>query len=131
MAVDLVFASGPLHQRDSRLALQFEQAVAEALRAHEEAVADGPVRVSFGVWDGEDVPRYVCKVECASRCTMETPEPAWRWWSALVETPHELGQQLREAARARRSAAQRPSAPSPAPAESMERWGWAGELTLS
>lgn len=131
MPVELVFTSTPIQQRDPRLARQFEQAVADALGGHEDAAAPGPVHVRFSVWEGDDVPRYVCKVECASVCTMEQGEPAWRWWSRLVETPLELGQELREAARARRAAVRGSARPSQEPARPVERWGWAGELTLS
>jgi hypothetical protein len=127
MPVQLDFTSNPIRQQDPGLGQQFEQVVAEALNAHPEAAGPGPVQVRFSVWAGESTPRYVCKVECANGCTLDPHVPAWRWWSGLVETPHELGQELRDAARARGRSG-RPAAPE---AASVERWGWAGELTLS
>lgn len=128
MATDVVFAPNPIHQRDPRLARQFEQVVADALRS----VADlpgGPVTVRFNLWDGEDAARYVCKVECAGGPDLGTEDPPWRWWSGLVETPQELGQELGDGLRARARRRARPE--EPRDAVPAERWGWAGEMRLS
>jgi hypothetical protein len=130
MSFDVVFSPNPIQERDPRLARQFEQVVLETLRAQEAALAAGTVQVRFHLWSGDDaVPRYVCKVECGGAPSLEMEDPPWRWWSGLVETPQELGQELREAlrssARRRGSADAHPPAPAP-----PERWGWAGDLQL-
>lgn len=129
MAMDVIFAPNPIQQRDPRLARQFEQVVSEALRAAEGLAGGGPVTVRFNAWDGDDAARYVCKVECAGDASLGLEEPPWRWWSALVETPQQLGQELRDALRAqvrRRTRPEEPRAEAP-----VERWGWAGEMQLS
>lgn len=129
MGLQVQFSPNPIQERDPRLARQFEHVVSEALRGQDALAEPGTVQVRFSVWDGDNVPRYVCKVECSGTVGIETAEPPWRWWSGLVETPHDLGQALREAVRARvarrrirGSDAHRPPAP--------ERWGWAGEMQV-
>jgi hypothetical protein len=129
MAIDVVFAPNPIQQRDPRLARQFEQVVSEALRAADGLAGGGPVTVHFNAWDGDDVARYVCKVECSGAPGPALEEPPWRWWSALVETPRELGQELRDALRAQARRRARPEEPRAEVA--VERWGWAGEMQLS
>ena len=129
MAMDVIFSPNPIHQRDARLARQFEQVVAEALRSREDLAGDAPVCVRFHVWEGDDVPRYVCKVECSGAAALNMEDPPWRWWSPLVETPQELGQELRDALR---TAGRRHARPDEPQAEApVERWGWAGEMQLS
>src|SRR5215212_6889958 len=126
MAMDVIFSTNPIHERDSRLARQFEQAVAEALRGGEDVAGDARVSVRFNVWDGDDVPRYVCKVECSGADARDREAAPWRWWSPLVETPQELGQELRDALRAAGRRRARPDDPRPEAA--VERWGWGGEM---
>ena len=125
MAMDVVFAPNPIQQRDPRLARQFEQVVSEALRAAD-GLAGGSVTVRFNTWDGDEVARYVCKVECSGEPALGLEEPPWRWWSGLVETPQELGQELRDALRAQGRRRARPE--EPRAAAPVERWGWAGEM---
>ena len=123
MAMELVVSPNPIQERDARLARHFEQVVAEALRGREDLVGSAPVRVRFHVWDGDDVARYVCKVECSDAPGAHLEEPPWRWWSPLVQTPQELAQELREALRRR-------ARPEEArPEEPAERWGWGGETS--
>jgi hypothetical protein len=128
MGVEVRFSPNPIEQRDARIARQFEHVVLEALRGWEALAEPGPIQVQFHVWDGDDVPRYVCKVECSGSIGIERSEPPWRWWSGLLESPQDLGQALREAIRARlarrrdRSDAQRPAP--------QDRWGWAEEMQL-
>lgn len=124
MGLEIAFSPNPILERDPRLARQFEHVVLEALRGQAALSKQGPVQVRFHVWDGDDLPRYVCKVECAGVTGFESTEPPWRWWSGLVETPQDLGQALREAVRTRRGLARARSearASFPAP----EHWGWA------
>jgi hypothetical protein len=118
MSVEIVFSPSPMQERDPRLARQFERVVLEALRSKEVSPADGTVHVRFHLWEGDDVPRYVCKVECAGVASVHLEEPPWRWWSGLVETPQELGQALRAAVRGRR----RRAAPTPCPAVPAGEW---------
>ena len=128
--VDVEIVSNPIRKRDPQLARQFEQVVTDALAGHDDSADPGPLQVRFNVWHAERV-CYVCKVECPSIRTLDMQEPPWRWWSSLVETPQELGEQLREAVRAH-TALRRQGRRQPVPlaAQASERWGWAGELTL-
>lgn len=124
-----VVSPNPIQERDPRLARQFEHVVREALRGLDGLAEPGPIHVRFSVWEGDDVARYVCKVECAGTNGFEAPEPPWRWWSGLVETPQDLAQALREAVRARQARRRgRPDGRRTPPPP--ERWGWAGELQL-
>lgn len=121
MAIDLQFQPNPIHEREPLLARAFEEAVRGALE-DAPALAPAPLRVRFAVWEGDEV-RYVCKVEAASAASLEPGPPAWRFWSGLVATPEELGEQIADAVRARTS-------PRPAPARAaraalQEHWGWA------
>lgn len=79
-----------------------QSAVRTALGDTEEAVS-----VRFGVWTGDGLTRYLCKVETPPAGPFG--EEQWRWWSPLFETPEELASALREAVvRRQRADADRP-----------------------
>jgi hypothetical protein len=126
MPLEVLFAPAPFDPHDARLLTQFEQVVLDALRSKERAVTGGAVHVRFQLWEGDEGPRYVCKVECASASSVHLEEPPWRWWSGLVETPLELGQQLRDALLTCERRRRRCQAPLP----SAERSTAAGELLV-
>lgn len=114
MPIEVIFDANPIEERTPGLGRAFEEAVRQELGST--AVALGPLRVRFNVWDDEGV-RYVCKVEGAGTPSLRSATPAWRWWSSLVETPDELAEQLHEALASRRAPARTQAA--------TERWGWA------
>ena len=129
MSVEVVFVPNPIQEREPRLAQHLEEVVLAAL-GNQDPSAPGPIRVRFQVWEGEEVLKYVCKVECASVRTIDMAEPPWRWWSPLFESPLELAAELREALalrQARRRTASEPAGATLAPAET---WGWGAGLRV-
>ena len=120
MPIDLVFLANPIDAREPALARAFEDAVRRALR-DAPSLGATPLRVRFTVWVGDEV-RYVCKVEGAGAARLDAGPPAWRFWSGLVATPEELGEQIADALRAR--ATPRPALPRGV-TTLQERWGWA------
>lgn len=119
MPIDLVFLANPIDAREPELARMFEDAVRAAL-ADAASLGTTTLRVRFTVWEGDEL-RYVCKVEGAGAASLDAAHPAWRFWSGLVATPEELGEQIADALRARET-------PRPAPVHRArpieERWGW-------
>jgi hypothetical protein len=95
--VRALFLDNPLRAKDPELAGAAERAVAAALKeCGDERL--GAVRVRFSVVDDGEALRFVCKVESAG----VDGASAWRWWSAIVDAPDVLQEDLASSLERRR-----------------------------
>jgi hypothetical protein len=87
--VRALFLDNPMRAQDPELADAAERAVTAALKACGDERL-GAVRVRFSVVDDGEGMRFVCKVESAGTDGVS----AWRWWSAIVDAPDVLQDDL-------------------------------------
>jgi hypothetical protein len=95
--IDII--ENPIMGHSPRLGAEVEEEVHRALRDQDL----GSVQVRFRVCqDDSDGLRFICKVENPPRVDGDGGAPPWRWWSPLLETPHQFRESLEEGLKVRR-----------------------------